>query len=71
MTDIATDRLDPVFEALANEHRREMIHALAIQPRSISQLADLALLAGAGQSLDRIDVATVEGVYYELGVVPT
>ncbi|MEX1287091.1 MAG: metalloregulator ArsR/SmtB family transcription factor [Acidimicrobiia bacterium] len=34
------DRLDPVFEALANEHRRAIIHALATRPHSISDLAD-------------------------------
>ena len=31
--------LDRVFSALGNEHRREIIELLAIQPRSISQLA--------------------------------
>lgn len=36
-----SDELSPVFNALANEHRREIIHALALQPRSISQLASL------------------------------
>lgn len=35
------DDLSPVFEAMANEHRREMIRELALQPRSISQLAAL------------------------------
>lgn len=30
-----------MFDALANEHRREMIRLLALQPRSISQLAGL------------------------------
>ena len=35
------DELNLVFDALANEHRREIIHALALQPRSISQLASL------------------------------
>jgi DNA-binding transcriptional ArsR family regulator len=35
------DDLSPVFDALANEHRREIIHALALQPHSISQLASL------------------------------
>jgi DNA-binding transcriptional ArsR family regulator len=33
--------LSPVFDALANVHRREIIYALALQPRSISQLAAL------------------------------
>lgn len=35
------DELSPVFEALVNEHRREIVLALAVQPRSIGQLADL------------------------------
>jgi DNA-binding transcriptional ArsR family regulator len=37
----AVDDLSLVFDALANEHRREIIHVLALQPRSISQLAAL------------------------------
>ena len=36
--DIAQE-LSPVFEALANHHRREIVYALGVQPRSISQLA--------------------------------
>ncbi len=35
------DDLSPVFDALANDHRREIIRALALQPQSISQLASL------------------------------
>ncbi|OFW67031.1 MAG: hypothetical protein A2Z12_07210 [Actinobacteria bacterium RBG_16_68_21] len=35
----STSHLDGVFDALANEHRREIIHALSLQPRSISELA--------------------------------
>jgi DNA-binding transcriptional ArsR family regulator len=35
------DDLSPVFDALASEHRREIILHLASQPRSISQLAEL------------------------------
>ena len=35
------DDLSRVFDALSNEHRRGIIHALAIQPRSISELAEL------------------------------
>ena len=31
--------LSRVFDALGNEHRREIIRVLALQPRSISQLA--------------------------------
>lgn len=32
-------RLDHVFDALAGTHRREIVLALGLQPRSISQLA--------------------------------
>jgi type II secretory pathway predicted ATPase ExeA len=38
-------------------------------PRRITQLADLALLAGAGRRLPEIDAETVESVYQELGVI--
>jgi DNA-binding transcriptional ArsR family regulator len=34
------DDLSGVFDALANEHRRAIIRLLALQPRSISQLAE-------------------------------
>lgn len=34
------DDLDRLFAALANRHRREMIQLLALQPHSISRLAD-------------------------------
>lgn len=40
--------LDKVFEALANQHRREIIYVLGLQPHSVSQLAsqqDLSLPA--------------------------
>ncbi len=36
-----TQNLSAVFEALANEHRREIIYALGLQPWSISQLASM------------------------------
>ena len=42
---VKSDDLNPVFEALANEHRREIIRLLALQPRSISQLAELRELS--------------------------
>jgi len=35
------DDLSRVFDALANEHRRGIVLLLALQPRSISQLAEL------------------------------
>ncbi len=36
----ATDELDALFEALANRHRREILHTLSLHPCSISRLAD-------------------------------
>ena len=36
-----SDALDALFSALASRHRREIIHALALQPHTISQLAEL------------------------------
>ena len=33
--------LDKVFEALANQHRREIIYVLGLQPCSISHLASM------------------------------
>ena len=39
------DDLSRVFEALANEHRREIIRMLALQPRSISELAQVRHLS--------------------------
>jgi DNA-binding transcriptional ArsR family regulator len=37
--------LDNLFEALANQHRREIIYALSLQPHSISQLASMRALS--------------------------
>lgn len=37
--------LDPVFDALANAHRRSIISALSLQPHSISHLASLEALS--------------------------
>ena len=48
MVTSGVEDLNLVFAALANEHRREIIHMLALHPRSISQLAtmrDLSLPA--------------------------
>lgn len=38
-------------------------------PRRVKQLADMALIAGAGSELETIDVEVIEGVFGELGVV--
>lgn len=37
---INKDSLDQVFSALANSRRRQIVYTLALQPASISQLAD-------------------------------
>jgi len=50
--------------AVARLH--ELSHGI---PRRVSQLADLALLAGAGQNLQQIDAGVVEAVYQELATV--
>ena len=48
----------------------DRLHQLAQGiPRRITQLADLALLAGAGRELEQIDTDTIESVYRELGVI--
>ena len=59
-------RKTPVFDEPAVLRLHELGHGV---PRRISQLADLALVAGAGQTLDRIDAETIESVYHELGVI--
>jgi general secretion pathway protein A len=59
-------RNEPVFASPAVARLHELAQGI---PRRISQLADLALLAGAGRNLDQIDVDTVDSVYHELGVV--
>jgi general secretion pathway protein A len=55
-----------VFTASAIERLHQIAQGI---PRRVSQLADLSLLAGAGQNLPQIDVAVVESVYHELGVI--
>ena len=59
-------------------HLHELIRQYAVArlhelsggiPRRITQLADLSLVAGAGEQLAEIDADVVEAVYHELGVV--
>ena len=38
-------------------------------PRRIKQLADLALLGGAGANVSQIEGDLIDSVYHELGVV--
>ena len=40
-----TANLDRIFDALGNEHRREIIYALSMQPYSISKLAERRALS--------------------------
>ena len=65
---VQAGRTQPTFTPDALRH----IHLLAAGvPRRVKQLADMALVAGAGNELDLIDVDVVESVYQELGVVLT
>jgi type II secretory pathway predicted ATPase ExeA len=59
-------RQSPVFAEPAVARLHQLAGGV---PRRISQLADLALLAGAGADLEQIDAEVVESVYQELGVV--
>jgi len=62
----AAGREDPIF----NDDALERLHQLAGGvPRHVRQLADFALLAGAGIEAGRIDVETVEAACRELGVI--
>jgi general secretion pathway protein A len=59
-------RTAPLF----TEAALAQLHTLADGvPRRVKQLADLALLAGAGGNLSQIEPDTVEAVYHELAVV--
>jgi general secretion pathway protein A len=58
-------RSTPVFSEAALVRLHD--HAGGI-PRRVKQLADLALLAGAGQSLAQIEPDTIDAVVQELGV---
>ena len=57
------DRQTPVFTPPAVDRLQEISHGI---PRRVSQLAELALLAGAGQNLQQIDAGVVDSVYQEL-----
>ena len=56
----------PLFTDEALHHLHDLADGI---PRRVDQLANLALLAGAGRELEQIDVDTVESVYHELGAV--
>lgn len=56
----------PIFTDEALEQLHELTQGV---PRHIVQLAELALIAGAGQQRAMIDVETLESVFHELAVV--
>jgi general secretion pathway protein A len=59
-------RSSPVF----SEQALTRLHQLSAGiPRRVKQLADLALLAGAGRNLVQIEADTVDSVYGELGLL--
>jgi general secretion pathway protein A len=60
-------RSEPLFDERAAARLHELSRGV---PRQVCQLAELALLAGAGQRLVRIDEATIDAVYEELAVSP-
>jgi type II secretory pathway predicted ATPase ExeA len=58
-----------VAESVFGETAIERLHELTLGiPRRISQLAELALLAGAGSQQEVIDGETVEAAFAELGM---
>jgi general secretion pathway protein A len=59
-------RSTPVFSEAALLRLYELASGI---PRRVKQLADLALLAGAGGNLVQIEADTVDSVFRELGVV--
>lgn len=56
----------PIFTTEAMHHLYLLSEGV---PRRVKQLADMALVAGAGSELEMIDADVVEGVFHELGVV--
>jgi len=59
----AAGRTEPLFLTAAAARMHELSHGI---PRRLGQLAELALLAGAGQELENIDRHTIETVFREL-----
>ena len=56
-------RKQPVFDPAALERLFQLTHGV---PRRVSQLADLALLAGAGSGRASIDAETIDAAWQEL-----
>ena len=59
-------RTTPIFSEAALVRLHQLTGGV---PRRIKQLADLALLAGAGGNMAQIEPSTIDSVYQELGVV--
>jgi general secretion pathway protein A len=59
-------RSAPIFQESALRRLHELTGGV---PRRIKQLADLALLAGAGANLAHIEADLIDSVFHELGVV--
>jgi type II secretory pathway predicted ATPase ExeA len=57
---------EPIFTTEALHHLHDLTSGI---PRRVAQLANLALLAGAGREVEQIDVDTVDSVYHELSTV--
>jgi type II secretory pathway predicted ATPase ExeA len=55
----------PIFDHTAQARLHELAEGT---PRQVNQLAQLAMLAGAGQQLNCVDVETVESAYEELSI---
>jgi type II secretory pathway predicted ATPase ExeA len=58
-------RVQPAFDAAAT---RRLFELSGGAPRKVNQLAQLALVAGAGQKLVQVDEATIEAVEEELSM---
>jgi len=63
--DTRSGRADAIFTVDAMQTLYDLSGGL---PRRVNQLADLCLLAGAGNKLYQIDADTVEAVFHELDV---
>lgn len=63
---VRAGRSTPAFNEAAVARLHELAGGV---PRRVKQLADLALLAGAGQNLGQIDVELIDSVIHELGIV--
>jgi len=59
-------RREPLFTDEAMVHLHDLCDGI---PRRINQLANLSLLAGAGQRAERIDAETVDAAFHELATV--